>query len=602
MSSTNIQEYNDVEINYSSPNGNNTSNITASGVKIINNTTNGFLETNSSVFTYSPDGTTINTLDPNHLISIAPNTTPQEFVINNNLIVQDDDFIPNNRISLQSSVIGVGANFGIEYESNTNQDLTIQTTSGNTGGVLFKQIGIGSTTTQTKITQGTIVSSDTSNSNAITINPAIPSITIQHPSASTSMDLDSDLGMRFATNSAPNYAYYKPQDCRVVTGTSQVAFNGTGLTAQSSTGSVFLNTTGSITSTKLQDGAVNLLLYNSSATAGALNGVPLVQSYAKQGRNAVAGDVIGQHSFFAKDYTGNAIEWANITASVRNNAVGNTDGSIALSGIINGTMTEFFRVNGADSENNMFLPLDMNGQSIKSSSGNLSLSSTASTGTGSITLTSKTQSPTTQNDVLFVNNTSNTLGHSVANGWDFFANPITTSSGALTLDTTNSSGTGIIAINPKQFGYIQITSQVDALDYIRINPQTSANTQQLIMTTTNTSSFVTNINLLNTPNRPFVELKADFGGAIHKSIQIDCNGTGSSSNRIYAYDGQNNLPFQIVSDGITNGSIEFIPKDTTGDIIFTGTNIESATAGGNSGKHLRIKLNGMYYKIKLEDD
>ena len=83
---------------------------------------------------------------------------------------------------------------------------------------------------------------------------------------------------------------------------------------------------------------------------------------------------------------------------------------------------------------------------------------------------------------------------------------------------------------------------------------------------------------------------------------LDANGTGSSSNRIYAYDGQNNLPFQIVSDGITNGSIEFIPKDTTGDLIFTGTNLQSATAGGSSGQYLRIKLNGVYYKLALDND
>ena len=52
-------------------------------------------------------------------------------------------------------------------------------------------------------------------------------------------------------------------------------------------------------------------------------------------------------------------------------------------------MTEFFRINGADSENNMFLPIDMNGQAIKSSSGNLSISTSGSSGTGTITLTPK---------------------------------------------------------------------------------------------------------------------------------------------------------------------------------------------------------------------
>jgi hypothetical protein len=54
---------------------------------------------------------------------------------------------------------------------------------------------------------------------------------------------------------------------------------------------------------------------------------------------------------------------------------------------------------------------------------------------------------------------------------------------------------------------------------------------------------------------------------------------------------------------ITNtASIELAPDTTTGDLILTGINLQSSSAGGNSGQHLRIKLNGVYYKIKLEID
>jgi hypothetical protein len=52
----------------------------------------------------------------------------------------------------------------------------------------------------------------------------------------------------------------------------------------------------------------------------------------------------------------------------------------------------------------------------------------------------------------------------------------------------------------------------------------------------------------------------------------------------------------------SDGSVELRPNDVIGDLILTGTNIESATSGGNSGQHLRIKLNGTYYKIRLEND
>ena len=131
-----------------------------------------------------------------------------------------------------------------------------------------------------------------------------------------------------------------------------------------------------------------LELNNAFATAGNTTGVPSIK-YNKSGRNAVAGDVIGSQHFYGKNYAGTSTEFANIEASVRNTGVGNDDGSIAFSGLINGTMTEFFRINGADSENNMFLPLDMNAQTIKSSTGNLNLSASGSTGTGSISLTTK---------------------------------------------------------------------------------------------------------------------------------------------------------------------------------------------------------------------
>lgn len=50
------------------------------------------------------------------------------------------------------------------------------------------------------------------------------------------------------------------------------------------------------------------------------------------------------------------------------------------------------------------------------------------------------------------------------------------------------------------------------------------------------------------------------------------------------------------------GHLIFSPNATVGDLIFNGTNIQSATSGGNSGQHLRIKLNGVYYKIALQLD
>jgi len=49
----------------------------------------------------------------------------------------------------------------------------------------------------------------------------------------------------------------------------------------------------------------------------------------------------------------------------------------------------------------------------------------------------------------------------------------------------------------------------------------------------------------------------------------------------------------------TNSNIELNPESTTGGIVFTGNALQSNSAGGNSGEHLVITLNGIKYKIAL---
>ena len=52
----------------------------------------------------------------------------------------------------------------------------------------------------------------------------------------------------------------------------------------------------------------------------------------------------------------------------------------------------------------------------------------------------------------------------------------------------------------------------------------------------------------------------------------------------------------------TGGDINLTAGGVASDLILTCPNWESATATGVSGKYLRIKLNGVYYKIVLEND
>ena len=132
-----------------------------------------------------------------------------------------------------------------------------------------------------------------------------------------------------------------------------------------------------------------LVLYeNDFPTAGIAIGVPTIEYY-KSGRNTIAGDIICSEKFYAKNYAGVKTLFSKIEASVRNTSAGNDDGAVGIFATLNGVMSEFFRFNGADGENNTFYPIDLNNQAIKSSSGNINITANASTGTGNITLTPK---------------------------------------------------------------------------------------------------------------------------------------------------------------------------------------------------------------------
>jgi len=104
---------------------------------------------------------------------------------------------------------------------------------------------------------------------------------------------------------------------------------------------------------------------------------------------SVATDVISTINSSTRDVNNTSRIFTRLQS--RTSAVGtnNQDGTLAVSVLINGTLTEVFNFQGGENEINSFRTLDMNGQAIKTASGNLIISSTTSTGVGVITLTSK---------------------------------------------------------------------------------------------------------------------------------------------------------------------------------------------------------------------
>ena len=102
-----------------------------------------------------------------------------------------------------------------------------------------------------------------------------------------------------------------------------------------------------------------------------------------------AGNAISAISSFALDGTATPREWSRIQTKVENVGAGNQDGTLSIFNSVNGTVLETFNFNGAQNENNTFRPFDLNNNDIRTSTGNIVLSGTLSSGVGSIELKSK---------------------------------------------------------------------------------------------------------------------------------------------------------------------------------------------------------------------
>jgi len=290
----------------------------------------------------------------------------------------------------------------------------------------------------------------------------------------------------------------------VVEGTT---FNGTIITPSTANADLDLNTNGT--------GAVNI----TQAVAGTNSAVRITQTVASSatnqtlrlvnsnvGNSAVAlelfknntvgatNDVVSQLNFFGKDSAGTKTQFGGIESIITSaGGGGGVDGALDFYSCVNGVKSQVFRMNGADNENNSFRPLDMNGNDIKTSSGNLTITSVASSGTGNLNLNAKQHIqliPGTAGDIIGL-----------------------TTNGNVSLTANEPGGT--------------------------------------------TNGFIT--------------LTADRGVGLTSAI------------------------------GGSNGNI-ILDVNNIGDLQLQGTTLESASAGGSSGQHLRIKLNGTYYKIQLLND
>ena len=527
--------------------------------------------------------------------------------LKNKLLVLDIDITPTCAIGIQAdNTGGVGTNFGIEITNTANNnDFEIRTDPTYTGSVVFKDYGVGASTTQTAIKQGTISLTDTATPLTTSFSPT----TLTSGASSATW---ADIISGAAGDNTLQEVLTAGNTATGATATISLANTGVGYTANN-----------------------QILLENTNATAGNTTGVPSVEYY-KSGRNTVLNDVIMSQQFNAKAYTGAKTTFGKIECSVTGASAGTgIDGALDFYTCINGVNQNVLRLNGSDNENNTFRPFDLNGNALKTSLTNLTIDATASTGTGQIIITPKSTSNVNVNGDLLMstdktitlNDSSPSVVQTVIGDGKVLINDVT--NGLTTFQDQSSFGiqnstptTTLYSINGfacndssiqcnssngfyMNYGSLTNYTQLDLdsfemyntngtlIDQITMGNNGGGNPVFNILSTDNTNPSPL-IKQCGISNQQLNMTYSDIGAGTNTQLTLT-NNTGGS--------GQLNYTNGIdPSQTLTISSNCTIELSTSQDLKLTGAALQSNTASGNSGEHLRILLNGVYYKIKLEND
>ena len=152
-----------------------------------------------------------------------------------------------------------------------------------------------------------------------------------------------------------------------------------------------------------------LSLNNTNAT-----GSVALEVYKNKPTAGVNGDVLFNQSVYGKDSGNTKQEFTRMTHTIRDAVGGTEDGSIELSVFRAGAIETFLQINGVDNEVNCLKTLDMGNNNISTSTGNMAIVTTASTGTGTLQLNSKAATNITAT-TGGINLTANTAGLIQAN-------------------------------------------------------------------------------------------------------------------------------------------------------------------------------------------
>jgi hypothetical protein len=189
-------------------------------------------------------------------------------------------------------------------------------------------------------------------------------------------------------------------------GTGTGALSSSSLTMISpTTGSSLYNAGSARISSANSTGAPTPILTLENSTAGASAGVAIETN--KNGGAGVVGDEVFRLSMKGKNSGNTTAEYGRITCNIRDPTTSGAgiDGGLILAVPVNNTMTSFLDLNGNNGRANCLVPLDMRTNSIVSTTGNITLDASSSSGTGAIALTTKAGTAGSGAGLLLTGNT-----------------------------------------------------------------------------------------------------------------------------------------------------------------------------------------------------
>lgn len=291
------------------------------------------------------------------------------------------------------------------------------------------------------------------------------------------------------------------------------------------------------------------------------------------------GSAIGELTFRAKTaISGNPErEYARIGSTIRSNTSGNVDGAINFQARINDTLTECMRINGQDSQIEIYQPLDLNDKDIVSSIGDIELNATSSAGNGKIILRPKEVSGT---ETISMPLTSSATDELVIEKSD---NATTFYQVGGAVANTNAQmrlgygGLRMVSINPSvapTFGLDNTSFQTAQHQFIGTNYNL-------------TLPSAGEVNLIN------ANLDINSGSILTSSGNMNITSVGSVGT------GDVNITAKNRAKLSANPSQAVVLEGNS--IELNGSSLLSPSAGSISGQHLQVIVNGATYYIELRN-